>query len=67
ADGRLSFRGQPSETAAAYAQLQAEGLAEPARILPDRDAPAQGLLKLAQELRGLGAERIVILTKQALS
>ena len=66
ADGTTRFRGAAIEPGAAFAVVQAEGQGPVARILPDRNAPALRLLEVAEALRAAGAERIVVITEQAL-
>lgn len=61
-DGRLSFRGQPSDPAG----FLAERSSEPVRIVPDRDVPAERLIAIAGELRRLGAPSVILVTERAL-
>ncbi|WP_417248150.1 ExbD/TolR family protein [Celeribacter sp.] len=58
-DGTLSYRGEPLAQAADYLDLAPQN-AGTVRILPDRDLDATALIKVAADLKGAGAERIVI-------
>ncbi|MBM9594399.1 biopolymer transporter ExbD [Roseitranquillus sediminis] len=62
ADGRLTFGGVPADPGSYAASLE-DG---EARILPDRDAPAARIVEVAEALRAASAERVVMLTEQAL-
>ena len=69
AEGQLRYRGAEVETAASYLaehDFEAPGAPKIARILPDREAPATVLLAVARELRAGGAERVMIVTENAL-
>ncbi|PRY23137.1 biopolymer transport protein ExbD [Aliiruegeria haliotis] len=61
-DGTLSYRGQPSDPKA-YLDTRAD---EPARIVPDRDAPASRLVEVTGTLRRLGAPSVFLVTEQAI-
>lgn len=61
-DGRLSFRGATTDTEA----FMADRTAEPVRIVPDRDVPAERLIEVTGALRRLGASSIFLVTEQAL-
>lgn len=64
ADGRLSYRGVPVPSAAAYmAQTGAEGAI---RVVPDRALPAQSLIQIGRDLQQAGAERVMIVTQRGL-
>jgi biopolymer transport protein ExbD len=66
-DGRLSWRGKPVDTAAAFMAAQPDGGQEQTlRILPDRALPAGVLVRLAAEMRAGGAARVLIVTERAL-
>jgi len=74
-DGRLVFRGEPATAAGYVAAMAAEGQARAdadgpsgivARLVPDRDLPAAGLLALVAALREAGAVRVLIVTQRAL-
>ena len=62
-DGGLFVAGAPIAGAQAYLDGLPEGA--PARIAPDRRLPARDLLMQVGELRGLGAERILIVVDNA--
>ncbi len=67
ADGRLSWRGEPVETAAAFMAAQPEGgQGQTLRIVPDRELPAEVLVRLSSELRAGGAARVMVVTERAL-
>lgn len=67
ASGQITFRGLSSSPEAALEILNAEtsGPLE-VRILPDRRAPAEAVIALAQSLRSGGAQAIFIVTEHAL-
>ena len=62
ADGRMSYGGAPVASPAAYL-ASLPGNAPPARIVPDRNLPANDLLAIIAALREAGAGRIIILTE----
>ncbi|MEJ8560492.1 biopolymer transporter ExbD [Yoonia sp. GPGPB17] len=65
--GQITFRGVASSPDAALTILASEASgALKARILPDRRAPADAVIALAQSLRRGGAEAVFIVTEQAL-
>lgn len=67
ADGRLSWRGAPVESAGAFMAAQpGGGQDQTLRIVPDRDLPAKTLVQLSSELRGAGAARVLVVTERAL-
>lgn len=67
ADGRLSYRGAPIGSAAAFMAGQPDGGQEQTlRILPDRALTAEVLVRLSSELRTAGAARVMIVTERAL-
>ncbi|MYM56224.1 ExbD/TolR family protein [Thalassovita mangrovi] len=65
-DGRARFRGETAVPEQVIAALQSDGLPPIAKILPDRAAPARAVIELAQALRAAGAEKVMIMTRQAL-
>ena len=66
-DGRLTWRGNESDPRTFIEGLQAEGFDGPARLLPDRDAPATAVLKAAHALQAAAEEsKVVIVTQRAL-
>ncbi len=64
ADGIATWRGAPANPAAYVAVLPPDALAI-ARIMPDRDAPAQDLIQLARTLRAAGAAEVRIVTERS--
>lgn len=66
ADGSTRFRGAAMTPEAAFAVVRAEGLGRVARIVPDRTAPARRVIEVADALRALGADRVVLITEHAL-
>ncbi|WP_380058820.1 ExbD/TolR family protein (plasmid) [Falsihalocynthiibacter sp. SS001] len=66
ADGRTTWRGEAREPSEVIVALQAEGYDGPARILPDRDAPAHAVLAAANALRTAADSKILIVTERAL-
>lgn len=64
ADGSLSYRGTPLGDVSAY--LSGLGDAPVARLVPVRAAPAAKLVEVARSLRIAGADKVVIVTRQAL-
>ncbi len=69
-DGRLTYRGAPVASAAAYlaSGQAADGgdTGQTVRIVPDRNLPAGQLVALARDLRIAGAQRVLIVTEQGL-
>jgi biopolymer transport protein ExbD len=66
-DGRATWRGAPASPKMMFQALAAEGYVGPARILPDRDLPAQKVLEVIRVFqREAGADKIVIVTERAL-
>jgi biopolymer transport protein ExbD len=61
-DGRLSFRGRPTDPAA-YMAIHGTG---PVRIVPDRNAPGPRLIDITGSLRRLGAVSVILVTERAL-
>lgn len=67
ADGSLHFRGAELTSPEAYVRIVREEEAIfAARLLPDRALPAQTLVAISKELRGLGATRITLLSERSL-
>lgn len=62
-DGTLSHRGAAVADVARYwdAAQTADGVA---RIVPDRDLPAQTLVQIGRALQAAGAARVVIVTQR---
>lgn len=66
ADGRLTYRGAAVADAGGFvAELQQEARAT-LRIVPDRDLPAQHLVRISRALRDAGAGRVVLITQRGL-
>ena len=61
-EGALAFRGEAIETPDDYLRSLANPEA-PVRLLPDKNLPARDLLALIDELKGLGARKIIVLTE----
>ena len=66
ADGTMSYRGDPVTKAADYMQGIGGASSPDIRLVPDRDLPASQLVRIARELRALGAGRIMIVTERGL-
>lgn len=66
ADGALSYRGEAVASAAAHARSLPAEARGAIRVVPDRDLPAAELVRVATELRGAGAERVLIVTERGL-
>ncbi|WP_417817940.1 ExbD/TolR family protein [Tritonibacter scottomollicae] len=65
ADGSLSFRGAELTSPEAYVRIVWEEQENfVARLVPDRALPAAQLLRVAKELRVLGASRISLLSER---
>ncbi|MFN3208727.1 MAG: ExbD/TolR family protein [Roseovarius sp.] len=65
-DGRMSFRGEDIASAAEFLSRQSEEDREVVRVVPDQELPAQTLVNLARDLRGAGAQRVLIVTQRGL-
>ncbi|MEO0751334.1 MAG: biopolymer transporter ExbD [Pseudomonadota bacterium] len=65
-DGRLSYRGEDIAGIDAFLATRTEEERKTVRLVPDRDLPAQELVKLARALRGAGAESVMVVTERAL-
>lgn len=63
-DGTLRYRGRAVDNVSPYVADLNDGTT--ARILPDRNAPAERLIAISRELRAAGAEKVLILTEKAL-
>lgn len=67
--GSLRYRGNPVSDPSAYLSdltTNTKGDQAIARVMPDRDAPAETLLRVARDLRAGGADKVVIVTEKAL-
>ncbi|MCA0043961.1 ExbD/TolR family protein [Celeribacter litoreus] len=66
ADGAMSYRGAPVESLERFlAREVGEGVAE-VRVVPDRELPAEALVKIGAELRALDVSKVVIVTERGL-
>ena len=65
-DGRLSYRGRPVASAAAFFAGQPEETRHTVRIVPDRELPAEQMVAVARELRSEGAETVLVVTERGL-
>lgn len=65
-DGRMSFRGEDIASAEDFLARRGEEERDVVRVVPDRALPAQTLVDLARDLRGAGAQRVVIVTERGL-
>lgn len=65
-DGRLSYRGETIAGLEAFLATRSEEERKTVRLVPDRELPAQELVKLARELRGAGAESVMVVTQRGL-
>jgi biopolymer transport protein ExbD len=65
AAGTVIWQGAPADPAAYVASLppEAQGVA---RIMPDRDAPAAALIRLASTLRAAGATELRIVAERSI-
>ncbi|MEL6434673.1 MAG: biopolymer transporter ExbD [Pseudomonadota bacterium] len=65
-DGRMTYRGETIGGVDAFLAQRSEEERKTVRLVPDRELPAQELVKLARELRGAGAESVMVVTQRAL-
>lgn len=63
ADGTLRYRGMAVASASDWWSEQDSAVA---RLVPDRDLPAQTLVQIGRALREAGAERVVVVTERGL-
>lgn len=66
ADGRMTYAGQDRASVADFIDVLPEEERDTLRLLPDRALPARRLVELTHELRGAGAERVMLVTERAL-
>ncbi|WP_394199215.1 ExbD/TolR family protein [Litoreibacter albidus] len=66
ADGRLSYQGADQPDAAAYLSALSAEDRTVIRIVPDRALPATDMIRIARDLRGAGAGKIMIVTERGL-
>ena len=65
-DGRLSYRGEDISGIEEFLAARTEEERKVVRLVPDRELPAEELVRLARELRGAGAESVLVVTERAL-
>ncbi|WP_428515426.1 ExbD/TolR family protein [Roseovarius sp.] len=65
-DGRMSYRGDDIASAEEFLSRRSEEDRALVRVVPDQELSAQTLVNLARDLRGAGAERVVIVTQRGL-
>ena len=65
-DGRLSHKGQEVADVAAYLATLADTDLARVRIVPDRALPASDLVRIGRDLRGAGAQSVVVVTERGL-
>ncbi|OAN73595.1 biopolymer transporter ExbD [Sulfitobacter sp. EhC04] len=66
ADGRMTHRGIPVASAAAFFDELPQEVRDRVRIVPDRDLPAATLITLGRALREAGAKQVAIVTERGL-
>ncbi|UXX82384.1 ExbD/TolR family protein [Roseovarius pelagicus] len=66
ADGVLTYHGTEITSAAAFVPRREDEAGPEVRLVPDRDLPARDLIRIARELRGAGAARVIIVTERGL-
>lgn len=66
ADGRLSYRGAPVADAGSFVAGLAQDQRDLVRLVPDRDLPAQDLVRIGNALRAAGAKRILLVSERVL-
>ena len=65
-DGRLAYRGDAIGSVQDFLATRTEEERKTVRLVPDRELPADQLVKLARELRAAGAESVMVVTERAL-
>lgn len=65
-DGRMTHRGAPVASAAAFFAELPQGARDRVRVMPDRDLPAATLITLSRDLRNAGAKQVAIVTERGL-
>lgn len=66
ADGRMTHQGAPVADATAFFTALPPEARKMVRLVPDRDLPAETLVRLGRALRTAGAGRVVIVTERGL-
>ncbi len=64
--GELAHKGQPIASSADFLTTLNDEARATVRIIPDRNLPAETLVRIGRELRAAGAGRIVIVTERGL-
>ena len=65
-DGRMTYRGETIGGVDAFLAQRSDEERKTVRLVPDRALPAAELVRLARELRGAGAESVMVVTQRAL-
>ncbi|MEL7396713.1 MAG: biopolymer transporter ExbD [Pseudomonadota bacterium] len=65
-DGRMTYRGETIGGVDAFLAQRSNEERKTVRLVPDRALPALELVRLARELRGAGAESVMVVTQRAL-
>lgn len=65
-DGRMTYRGETIGGVDAFLAQRSDEERKTVRLVPDRALPASELVRLARELRGAGAESVMVVTQRAL-
>lgn len=65
-DGRLTYRGEDINAVEDFLANRTEEERQTVRLVPDRELPAEELVRLARELRGAGAQSVMVVTERAL-
>ncbi|MCA0939966.1 biopolymer transporter ExbD [Salipiger pacificus] len=66
ADGGMSVRGEAIDKPEAFLEALGDEAMTLARIVPDRDLPADRLVEIGRALRAAGAEKVMIVTERGL-
>ncbi|APE44556.1 biopolymer transporter ExbD [Sulfitobacter alexandrii] len=66
ATGKLDYRGEVQEDAAAFVSGLSEEQRRIVRLVPDRDLPASELVALTRALQQAGARKVMLVTERAL-
>ncbi len=65
-DGTLTYRGVQILSADSFLLRLEDRAQADIRLIPDRNLPAQDLVRITRELRGAGAGRVLIITERGL-
>ncbi|OUD08121.1 hypothetical protein BVC71_15040 [Marivivens niveibacter] len=66
ADGSIYLRGEPVDVQSAVLAMSSD-TSDVVRLMPDRDLPAQELVRIAGEFANSGAKNIVVVTERGTS